>query len=344
MDCEKFDEHVIDALYDELDEQTSAALRRHVEGCARCADVYNGLRNTREAAVLPLAEPSDDLEDRILSAAQMAQSGVPMHHKFLRVIAWAGSHAMRPQLAMAAIFMLVVGSSLLLLRVKPGSGGAPVAVSQRGVPAAAEAPEDDFKAGRRARSQAMAPGEDPSDAPMAFGRAEPKKSLAKEEDAEAEAAADADEAKDDANSNADAQVLLAEARSERDGSGCPAAVSKYDAVATRYPGTTQAHAAMWEAAKCYEAMGEQNKARSLYLAVRADDAYRDRADEAIAASEGNMQQNVASAPGAGAPAAAAKPARKAKAPAPAPYAAPEATTGGATKQGVAGPERSMDGL
>ena len=35
MDCEKFDQHVIDALYDELDELTHAALKRHVEGCSR---------------------------------------------------------------------------------------------------------------------------------------------------------------------------------------------------------------------------------------------------------------------------------------------------------------------
>ena len=39
MDCEKFDQHVIDALYDELDELTHAALKRHVEGCSRCAGV-----------------------------------------------------------------------------------------------------------------------------------------------------------------------------------------------------------------------------------------------------------------------------------------------------------------
>jgi len=338
MDCEKFDEHVIDALYDELDELTSAALRRHVEGCARCADVYSGLRNTREAAVLPLEEPRDDLEERILAAAQTAQRGAPIHLKFVRAIAWAGSHAMRPQLAMAAIFMLVVGSSLLLLRVKPGSGVAPVAVSQRGVPAAAESPDTDFDEGRGARSRAMAPGEPPSDAPLALGRAEKK--LASKEEGESEAAADEADSLDD---NSDAQALLAQARSARDSTGCPSAVAKYDVVGTRYPGTSQAHAAMWEAAKCYEAMGEEHKARSLYLAVRSDADYRDKADEAIAASEGNAQQNVASAPGAGAPAAAARPAapRKAKAMSPAPPAPPEATTGGATKQGVAGPDRAF---
>src|SRR5580693_2077413 len=134
MDCEKFDQHVIDELYDELDELTHAALRRHVEGCGRCAGVYAGLRATREVGILPLVEPPDDLEARILDAVAVAQQRAPWHKKALRGLAWAGSHAMRPQLAMAALFFLVIGSSLLLLRARPGTLG-PVSVTERGSPA-----------------------------------------------------------------------------------------------------------------------------------------------------------------------------------------------------------------
>jgi hypothetical protein len=72
MDCEDFDQHVIDALYAELDELTHAAFERHVEGCARCAPVYAGLRATRAVAVLPLEEPPADLEARILEATALA--------------------------------------------------------------------------------------------------------------------------------------------------------------------------------------------------------------------------------------------------------------------------------
>src|SRR5580698_8357866 len=134
MDCEKFDQHVLDALYDELDELTSAALRRHVEGCSRCAGVWAGLRATREVGILPLVEPPDDLEARILDAVAVAHTATPLHKKVLRGLAWAGSHAMRPQLAMAALFFLVIGSSLLLLRARPGTLG-PVSVTERGSPA-----------------------------------------------------------------------------------------------------------------------------------------------------------------------------------------------------------------
>src|SRR4051812_22759257 len=136
MDCEKFDQHVIDELYDELDELTHAALKRHVEGCSRCAGILTGLRATREVGILPIEEPSDDLEDRILAAVAVAQKKTPIGRKVLRGLAWAGSHAMRPQLAMAALFFLVIGSSLLLLRARPGTVVTAVRVTERGSPGA----------------------------------------------------------------------------------------------------------------------------------------------------------------------------------------------------------------
>src|SRR6185437_14318926 len=131
MDCERFDQHVIDELYDELDELTHAALKRHVEGCSRCAGILSGLRATRDVGVLPIEEPSDELEARILDAAFVAQTKAPWPRKVLRGLAWAGSHAMRPQLAMAALFFLVIGSSMLLLRARPGG---PARVAERGIP------------------------------------------------------------------------------------------------------------------------------------------------------------------------------------------------------------------
>ena len=75
--------------------------------------------------LLPLVEPPDDLEARILDAVAVAHTRTPLHKKVLRGLAWAGSHAMRPQLAMAALFFLVIGSSLLLLRalLRSAAGG-----------------------------------------------------------------------------------------------------------------------------------------------------------------------------------------------------------------------------
>src|SRR5579859_4799402 len=138
MDCEKFEDTMIAELYDELDELTSAAAKRHVAGCARCAALIGGLRATRRVAVVPLVEPPVDLELRILTAAKNAQKVVPLKGRIGRAISWAGSWAMRPQTAMAAVFLVMVGSSLVLLRARSKSdpmAAAPVTVMERGTPA-----------------------------------------------------------------------------------------------------------------------------------------------------------------------------------------------------------------
>ncbi len=144
MDCERFEAALIDELYGELDELTSAAAKRHAGGCARCASLLGGLRATRRVAVLPLIEPSADLEDRILTAAREAQRAVPSGHRISRAISWAGSWAMRPQTAMAAVFILMVGSSVLFVRRRKLADNATVTVTAQGAPApSAPAPADE---------------------------------------------------------------------------------------------------------------------------------------------------------------------------------------------------------
>lgn len=314
MDCEKFDQHVIDELYDELDELTHAALKRHVEGCSRCAAILSGLRATRGVGVLPIEEPSDDLEARILDAAFVAQKKAPWPRKVLRGLAWAGSHAMRPQLAMAALFFLVIGSSLLLLRAKPGASGfAPVRVTERGAPAVeAEVPSPAATAmpALAAASPPVAPGEG---TPAALEGAGPTKEKA----AEVARSADKDAAK----------LALADARTVRDSAGCAAAVSKYDEVGARFAGTGAAADAMWEAASCYRSMGDAAKARELYLALESVGSYRQRAEQELAADTGalnvgNAQNQIAQrSAAAGKMPAAAGPMPPAAAPMPAPVAA-----------------------
>jgi len=82
MDCEKFDQHVVDALYEELDELASAALKRHADGCTRCAPILAGLRRAREVVTLPLDEPSAELESRILAAERVAVRRGPWYRSY----------------------------------------------------------------------------------------------------------------------------------------------------------------------------------------------------------------------------------------------------------------------
>src|SRR5271166_5029875 len=137
MDCEKFESAMMDELYGELDELTSAAAKRHVAGCARCAALVGGLRATRRVATVPLVDPPEDLEERILAAVREAQKVVPVRRRVARVVSLAGSWAMRPQTAMAALFLVMVGTSVLFLRGRSARApaSAEVTVTEHGAPA-----------------------------------------------------------------------------------------------------------------------------------------------------------------------------------------------------------------
>lgn len=145
MDCEKFDPLLLDELYGELDELTSAAVRRHVAGCARCAGALDDLKATRRAVALPVMELPAGLEERILAAAREAKPVAPVRSRLSRVISIAGTWAMRPQTAMAAVFLLMIGTSAFVIRSKTHpSVDNPVSVTVQGAPAplaAAPAPE-----------------------------------------------------------------------------------------------------------------------------------------------------------------------------------------------------------
>src|SRR5579859_4094805 len=117
MDCDKLESLIVDELYGELDEVTSAAVRRHAAGCARCAKRLEGLRATRRVAILPFVDPPPELERRILLAANAGvASAVAGRGQFARAVSLAGGWAMRPQTAMAAVFLVMLGSAVLLLR------------------------------------------------------------------------------------------------------------------------------------------------------------------------------------------------------------------------------------
>jgi hypothetical protein len=139
MDCEKFETAMMDELYGELDELTSAAAKRHISGCARCAALFSGLRATRRVATVALVDPPAGLEERILALAREAPTSIPLQKRIARLVSIAGSWAMRPQTAMAALFMVMLGTSLLLLRGRSSRApaSAEITVTERGTPAPA---------------------------------------------------------------------------------------------------------------------------------------------------------------------------------------------------------------
>jgi hypothetical protein len=157
MDCEKLESALMDELYGELDELTQASVRRHVSGCVRCAERLGGLQATRRVATLPRVAPPADLERRVLDAARRAMPApAPTRGRFASVVSMAGSWAMRPQSAMAALFLVTLGTSVLLLRGRSSRApaSARLTVVEEGspapaaaAPAAAPAPEASFARG-----------------------------------------------------------------------------------------------------------------------------------------------------------------------------------------------------
>ncbi|MGD0676056.1 MAG: zf-HC2 domain-containing protein [Polyangiaceae bacterium] len=141
MDCEKFETTMMDELYGELDDVTSAALKRHVAGCTRCGSLFGGLRATRRVAAVPLVEPPAALEARILEKAGPTIAISARRQRMAYVLSIAGSWAMRPQTAMAALFLVMVATSVLLLHGKSSrdAAGTAVTVVEEGTPAPATA-------------------------------------------------------------------------------------------------------------------------------------------------------------------------------------------------------------
>jgi hypothetical protein len=345
VDAEKFDKVVLDLLYDELDELTRASAIRHTEQSGRAKALYSELRATREVGALPLVEPPADLEERIMQAEERARRERPMRQRLGGLVSIAASYAMRPQLGMAAVLLLMVGSSLLLLRVKPGAPSS-VQVTERGVPesekdsvtvvpvpreappAAAPLPAPAAEQPRvAARGRADAPKGDIAGGPRpaapqaekapAFAAPPPPENqpapgddlgagLAANDPAAAEAPGAGASAKTDEEGNATASA------SGSSSAGCDADLPRYEAILAA-PGahsTTELDAARFAAAQCYQRLGRIDAARRSYRLLVNNATYGEAARRALSIlPEGNNSKVAESAPAS--PPAAAKPSKPA---------------------------------
>lgn len=361
MDCEKFDKVVLDLLYQELDELGAAAAERHLEQCARCREIYARLRATRDIGTLPLVSPPEGFEHRVLAQEAQLLRALPLRQRAGRAVSKLADYAMRPQLAMAALLMLMIGSSLIFLRAKPGEQSS-VQVTERGMPETeaesiilpspaaqgAGAPRQDearFATPPPAATPATAAPNAPA---MLAQRAEPKAEQPLDERARAQdKAAESSMAKRSAGAELGpsrehddlfgleaeepepASVALQQAKQLQQSSGCAAAAPKFDEVNSRFPGSPVAAEATWRAAECRRLLGEIEAARQGYLVLLEVNAYRERARAALNALGGdpNVDTAVASKPASKpatsspAGAAAAEPAAPAKAKASPPPAA-----------------------
>lgn len=140
MDCERLDELAIDLVDPEGAEGLEPRARReadeHLASCTRCTALVERLqRGMKAAAQLPMEDVSSLLEARVLAAASAARPAPSFPRRVARAISTTGRWAMRPQVAMAAVLVVMVGTSVVLLR----GGGLPsrrTKVTEEGTPVA----------------------------------------------------------------------------------------------------------------------------------------------------------------------------------------------------------------
>jgi tetratricopeptide (TPR) repeat protein len=298
MDQDKFDHHLMDYLFDELDEVTRAAMKRKIESDAECRALEAGLRATIEVAQLPTEEPDPDLEERILLAAELAQQREPWTRKITRSLSWAGSRAMNRQLAMAAVLMLVLGSAVLFLRPRPGSVAVTPVKDTTSAPATEPAEGDEEKEAEPSElsqtedeAQRKTANASPDSAAHAADKGDPlaSASAAPPDDAELEAQfargkkamrdgqfaaaiPDLEAVAGSKNKNAGAAAHEL-ARAMRATQGCGVAIPYFEKVGT--------DDARYELADCYIDVGQNAQARAIFEDLAKKDAYRDRAVAAL---------------------------------------------------------------
>jgi len=300
MDCQTFDARLIDALYEESDGGDATDLHAHARGCDACAGRLERLAKTRELVSAALDAPFPaGLEDRIVAAADAARGtavaaaqapAAPEHRGegFGDVKSPGGrliAFLARPQLALAAAFLLVLGAGAFVTlgtsakRAAPAS--APGAVAQDNAPAplaatqpAAEADGDQAE-GAKTKTAAV-------------GRAAPAASHASLAEAQqlhdtgrcAEALARLEPI---TASSPQAELLAARCLAQT--KGCAAALPRFEDAARRAPGTeTGSHAAL-EAARCLRKEGQLAAARTRYAHLSSDNYVSEAANAELAALE-----------------------------------------------------------
>jgi TolA-binding protein len=322
MNSDKFDRIVLDLLYGELDELTTAAAKRHMDQSARAREIFAHFKATRQLSVLPTHAPPTDFEVSLMDRERRALAELPLHHRIGRIISMLAGYAMRPQLIMGALLLLMIGSSLMFLRARPGMHSA-VQVTERGAPEADlevtlpvapphtdEAPVTSgvFRA-MPASTAAQPPGTAEVVAPpgavpasAVVDGAESAEGLEPFDQAlvllreghYAEAQQQFDRISRTGGRRS-AEAALYSAQAIRNASGCAPALPRFERVRVKFPGSAPAYEAAWRAGKCQQQMGDMESARQSYESLLQVASHADRARTALAGLTGASSSAAATA-------------------------------------------------
>ncbi len=346
MNSDKFDRIVLDLLYGELDELTTAAAKRHMDQSARAREIFAHFKATRQLSVLPKHAPPADFEVALMERERRALAELPLHHRIGRIVSMLAGYAMRPQLIMGALLMLMIGSSLMFLRARPGQHSA-VQVTERGAPEAdvdlvlPVAPSGVERSPSLASDvfsalPAITAERPPTPAAPALPSPPPRAAEAARASAGvmlAEGGAEGLDPFDQAlelyragkyneaqrrferlsrsGSGRAAQAALYSAQAVRNASGCSPAVSRFERVRIEFPGSAPAYEAAWRSAKCQQQLGDVEAARQSYESLLQVSSHAARARAALGALGVSAANGTAGfTPSTPSPSAAGKPSRR----------------------------------
>jgi TolA-binding protein len=304
MNSDKFDRIVLDLLYGELDELTTAAAKRHMDQSARAREIFAHFKATRQLSVLPTHPPPADFEAALMERERRALAELPFYHRAGRLVSMLAGYAMRPQLIMGALLLLMIGSSLMFLRARPGQHSA-VQVTERGAPEAdvdlvlpvASAGPEGAPALATGVFQTL-PSADLGRTPSAPSAPRPSEARAPEAAPDGldpfeqalelyrqghylEAQRRFDRISRSGGGRA-AEAALFAAQSIRNASGCAAAVNRFERVRLDFPGSASAYEAAWRTAKCQQQLGDTEAARQSYESLLQVTSHAERARTALA--------------------------------------------------------------
>ncbi len=235
MDCETFEKIIVERVFQELDDLTSGAAQRHVAHCSRCRTIEANLRATREVACLPPVELPSGFVDSVLALEPTVRKRLPWRERFGRAISIMAGYAMRPELTMGALSLLLIGSSLFVLRTRP-TGRELVQITERGIPEA------------EAVQNSLPPPSPPPDPP----RSGPSSTLQHDPPTSGTASP---------SSQQTLATLLRTIKLQ----GCAPALPRLEQLRTAEFGTALGHEATFHAALCYQNLGRADAARRLFL-------------------------------------------------------------------------------
>lgn len=326
MDCQTFDSSLLDAIYDELDAPTSTAMVAHADGCASCAARIARLKKTRELLHPSFAEAvalPEGLEARILAATTSAMDDAPATRAPAKVVALSERRGVvaavsKPQLAIAAAFVLVLGASALLAASSTRES-APVAASAPGATPASDV--DDRAAAASAIAMAEpapppptmaaqaphAPAEVDSKSEAKTKTAAPGFAQAKSLYDSGQYAAALPRFQALAEDSPEAELFLARCLVQT--KGCAAADPHFDSAARRSDDESASHMRL-EAARCYKNAGQAVAARNKYDSLKADPYVASDASRELAGLTAKGAVHAASAAATHAAPPATKPAAK----------------------------------